>query len=206
MKIREFVEKYNNMATENLKDRFVKDNIKITSYIPFLKKDALANILIDATMYQYKTYTDEDGVVERQKTDIIHINSVVQYIFFCRAVIENYTDLEIETKEFCEEYDLLKSSGLLDKLMVGTEQTAPIIPADEISELRQIISLKQADIVTNFSNPQTYIQNQVTRFAEIAGVTLKPAIDKLVGAIQDMDDKDIEKIGNKIEKVLKKIK
>ena len=33
MKILEFVERYNNMATQQLKDRFFKEKIKITPYV-----------------------------------------------------------------------------------------------------------------------------------------------------------------------------
>lgn len=206
IKVKDFVDGYRKIVTENLKERYIKEKLEIKSYLPFLKKDAIATVLADKTTYQYKTYTKEDRATAQKKTDVIRVNSTAQYLLFCRVVIENYTNLEVETDGFFEEYDLLKQSGLLDKLMVGTEQTAPLIPADEIGELRQLLSLKQSDIMTNFANPQTYIQNQVTRFAELAGVTLKPVLDKIAESIEKMDEKDIEKLGNKIEKVLKRVK
>lgn len=206
MKIKEFCTKYNNYATESLKEDFLRDNLEIKSYLPFLTKDALATVLAERTTYKYEPYTKEDGTIGQKKTDVIRINSTAQYILFCRVIIENYTNLTVETEGFFEEYDLLKQSGLLDKLMVGTEQVAPLIPSDEIGELRQLLSLKQSDIMTNFANPQTYLQNQVSRFAEITGITLKPVLDKIAESIEKMDDKDIEKFGNKIEKVLKRVK
>lgn len=206
IKIKDFVTGYEKIATESLKDRYIKDNLEIKSYLPFLRKDALATVLVERTTYKYEPYTKEDGTIGQKKTDVIRVNSTAQYILFCRVVIENYTNLTVETEGFFEEYDLLKQSGLLDKLMIGTEQLAPIIPTDEIGELRQLLSLKQSDIMTNFANPQTYLQNQVSRFAELAGVTLKPVLDKIAESIEKMDEKDIEKLGNKIEKVLKRVK
>lgn len=206
MTIKDFVTGYEKIATESLKDRYIKDNLEIKSYLPFLRKDALATVLVERTTYKYEPYTKEDGTIGQKKTDVIRVNSTAQYILFCRVVIENYTNLTVETEGFFEEYDLLKQSGLLDKLMIGTEQLAPIIPTDEIGELRQLLSLKQSDIMTNFANPQTYLQNQVSRFAELAGVTLKPVLDKIAESIEKMDEKDIEKLGNKIEKVLKRVK
>lgn len=205
MKIRDFCLQYNNYATESLKEDFLKDNLEIKSYLPFLRKDAIATVLAERTTYKHEPYAKEDGTIGQKKTDVIRVNSTAQYLLFCRVVIENYTNLEVETDGFFEEYDLLKQSGLLDKLMVGNEQTASLIPADEIGELRQLLSLKQSDIMTNFANPQTYIQNQVSRFGQLANVTLTPILNKLADKIEKMDDKDIEKFGNKIEKVLRRV-
>ena len=38
MKILEFVERYNNMATQQLKDRFIKEKVKITPYVQSSRK------------------------------------------------------------------------------------------------------------------------------------------------------------------------
>ena len=41
MKIKEFVEQYNGYATDYLKEDFLKENLKITPYIPFVTKEAI---------------------------------------------------------------------------------------------------------------------------------------------------------------------
>lgn len=204
--IKSFVETYNNYATESLKNDYIKDNLEVKSYLPFLRKDALATVLAERTTYKYEPYTKEDGTVGQKKTDVIRVNSTAQYILFCRVVIENYTNLTVETEGFFEEYDLLKQSGLLDKLMVGTEQVAPLIPADEIGELRSLLDMKQKDILFNQTEVHNYISSQVERFSTLLGVTLKPVLDKIAESIEKMDDKDIEKLGNKIEKALRRVK
>ncbi len=206
MRIKDFVEKYNVISIESLKDDFIKDNIEIVNYIPFIKKDALAEKLINVSTYEYEDYTDESGKANRRKTDNIKINSVIQYLLFCRIIIENYTNLEVETDGFYEEYDALKQSGLLDKLMVGTENRPSLIPMEEIVELRSIIDMKSRDVMTNYVTPQAYISNQVERFGTLLSVALKPVLDKIATSIENMDEKDIEKFGNKIEKALKRVK
>lgn len=52
MRLLEFVERYNNMANQQLKDRFVKETIKITPYVSFIKKDAYAQLIVDKTTFE----------------------------------------------------------------------------------------------------------------------------------------------------------
>ena len=54
MKILEFVERYNNMATQQLKDRFIKEEVKITPYVSIIKKDAYAQLIVDKTTLSRK--------------------------------------------------------------------------------------------------------------------------------------------------------
>lgn len=205
MKIKEFVSEYEK-RTDVLKEQFLKNNLKITPYVPFVKKDALAEKLIDVSTYAFENYTKEDGSIGRRKTDKIRVNSTIQYLLFCRLVIENYTNLIVETEGFFEEYDALKQSGLLDKLMIGTKTEEPLISMDEISELRALVDFKQRDIMTNYATPQAYISNQVERFSTLLSVTLEPVLTKISDTLENMDEKDIEKFGNKFEKMLKRIK
>ena len=205
IKIKKFVEEYNNKSSEH-KDSYLHENLEIVEYIPFIKKDALAQRLVNVSTYRFEDYRKEDGTMGRRRTDKIHVNSIVQYILFCRLVIENYTNLEVETEGFYEEYDLLKQSGLLEKLMIGNESQPSLIPESEIAEFRTIVDMKQRDVLNNYTAPQNYIANQVEHISTVLGVSLRPLLDKLSEKIDQMDTKDIEKIGNKIEKTLKRIK
>ena len=141
-----------------------------------------------------------------RKTDKIQINSITQYILFCRVLIENYTNLEIETKEFVEEYDALKECGLLDKLMVGNENVPPMIPVSEISELRTLIDMKQKDELTNRCEIHNFISGQVTRFGELAGVLLNPVFDKISEQLENISDEDVDNIKEKANDFLEVVK
>lgn len=184
--IKEFVENYNKRP-EQTKENYIKDNLKITRYVPFVKKDALAQKLVNISTYKYEDYVKEDGTISRRKTDTIQVNSTVQYLLFCRLVIENYTNLTVETEGFHEEYDALKECGLLDKLMVSTEARPSLIPIDEITELRAILDMKQKDEIFNKTEVHNYVDSLVERFGDIIDVLAKPIIDKAMEQIGDVD-------------------
>ena len=192
MLIREFVEKYEAITTDRLKEDYIKDNLHIKTYLPFLKKDAIARVLVDRSTYKYENYTNEDGTIGSRKTDEIKVNSVAQYLLFCRVVIENYTDLEVETEGFFEEYDALKQSGLLDKLMVGSENIPPLISMSELSELHTLVDMKQKDEIFNRTEIHNYVTEQIERFSALANVISKPVMDIIAEKLENETGEDNE--------------
>lgn len=186
MTIKEFTEKYNNIATETLKNNFLRDNLHVKKYIPYLMKMTLADNLVNITILD-------------KNTGNINVNSAANYLFFCRIIIEQYTDLKIESNEFHEEYDLLNEAGLLDKIM-------NMIPEKEITEFKMIIDMKKNDIMINRGTPQAFINQQVERFGTLLGVTLKPVLEKISNQLENLDEKDIEKLGKAIERAFKRFK
>ena len=205
MKIKEFCKEYSNRI-DKLKGDYLKENLKITTYLPFIKKDALAQNIVNATTYKFEDYTKEDGTTGRRRTNQIQINSTAQMLLFYRVIIENYTDLEVETEGFYEEYDALNESGVLFELTADFEGHPSLIPAKEISELRGMIDLKQRDTMTNQYEIHSYISNQIERITEVGSVVLKPVLDKLATELENMDDSKIEKLSKALERGLKRIK
>lgn len=193
MKILEFVERYNNMATQQLKDRFIKEKVKITPYVSIIKKDAYAQLIVDKTTFEQEAY-DDNGKTKYRKTDKIRINSVAQYIQFCRAVIELYTDLEIEDESFIKEYDALKSSGLLDILMVGSDKADPLIPMSELSEFKTILTMKQSDTQFNETTTQMFISKQIGRISDLANATLTPLVEVVSKKVDAIPKEDLDKV------------
>lgn len=195
MKILEFVDRYNNMATQQLKDRFIKEEIKITPYVSIIKKDAYAQLIVDKTTFEQESY-DDNGVIKCRKTDKIRINSVAQYVQFCRAVIELYTDLEIDEddKGFIKGYDALKSSGLLDILMVGSDKADPLIHMSELSEFNTILTMKQSDTQFNETTTQAFISKQIGRISDLANATLTPLMDVVSKKLDEIPKEDLYKI------------
>lgn len=190
MKILEFVEKYNNTTSSSLKEQLLS-KIKITTYVSIIKKDAYAQLIVDKTTFEQEAY-DDNGKTKYRKTDKIRINSVAQYIQFCRAVIELYTDLEIEDGSFIKEYDALKSSGLLDILMVGSDKADPLIPMSELSEFKTILTMKQSDTQFNETTTQAFISKQIGRISDLANATLTPLIDVVSKKIDEIPKEDLE--------------
>ena len=200
--VKQFCKEYSNRI-DKLKGDYLKENLKITTYLPFIKKDALAQNIVNATTYKFEDYTKEDGTTGRRRTNQIQVNSTAQMLLFYRVIIENYTDLEVETEGFYEEYDALNESGVLFKLTADFEGHPSLIPAREISELRGMIDLKQRDIMTNQYEIHSYISNQIERITEVGSIVLKPVLDKLATELENMDDSKIEKLSKALEKGIK---
>ena len=192
MKILELVEKYNSYNNSTLKESLLKD-IKITPYVSIIKKDAYAQLIVDRTTFDQEAY-DDNGETKYRKTDKIRVNSVAQYVQFCRAVIELYTDLEIDEddKGFIKGYDALKSSGLLDILMVGSEQRDPLIPMSELSEFKTILSMKQSDVQFNETTAQAFISKQIGRISDLANATLIPLMNAVSKKLDEIPKEDLE--------------
>lgn len=195
MKILEFVERYNNMENQQLKDRFIKEKVKITPYVSIIKKDAYAQLIVNRTMFEQESY-DDNGVTKYRKTDKIRVNSVAQYVQFCRTVIELYTDLEIDEddKGFIKGYDALKSSGLLDILMVGSDKADPLIPMSELSEFKTVLTMKQSDTQFNETTTQAFISKQIERISDLANATLTPLMDVVSKKLDEIPKEDLDKV------------
>lgn len=201
MKLLEFVEKYNNTANNTLKEQLLS-KIKITPYVSIIKKDAYAQLIVDKTTFEQEAY-DDNGVTKYRKTDKIRVNSVAQYVQFCRAVIELYTDLEIDEddKGFIKGYDALKSSGLLDILMVGSDKADPLIPMSELSEFKTILTMKQSDTQFNETTTQAFISKQIGRISDLANATLTPLVEVVSKKLDEIPNEYLE---DKILKFAKK--
>lgn len=194
MRLLDFVEKYNNTANNTLKEQLLS-TIKITPYISIIKKDAYAQLIVDKTTFEQESY-DDNGVTKYRKTDKIRVNSVAQYVQFCRAVIELYTDLEIDEddKGFIKGYDALKSSGLLDILMVGSDKADPLIPMSELSEFKTILTMKQSDTQFNETTTQAFISKQIGRISDLANATLTPLMDVVSKKLDEIPKEDFDKV------------
>ena len=184
--IKIFVNEYRNIATDRLKEDYLKDNLHIKTYLPFLTKVTLADKLAKVTTL------DKD-------TDNVNVKSDANYLLFCRTIVEQYTDLQVETEGFYEEYDLLNESGLIDKIM-------QMIPEKEIGEFKMLCDMKKEDLIFNQSTPKAFINQQVERVSTILGVTLKPVLEKISEQIENISEEDVEKFANKFEKLLKRVK
>lgn len=196
--VKEFVEGYNK-CVDSLKNRYIQEKLSIISYLPVNIKDAIAIVITDRTMFEQEKYTDENGKTKFRKTDNIHVNSFVQYMLFVREVIEKYTNLiHSDEANFMTDYDLLKSSGLLDKLMIGEivngKEIPPLIPISEISEIRTLIDMHKSDIMQNMYEPHAYISRQVERFGTLINTLVEPFMEVVQEKIADIPQEDVQKV------------
>lgn len=179
--IKTFCKEYNNRANDTLKKQYIKDNLEITPYVSFVKKDALISNLLKATMID-------------KKTGNVKVNSSAEYLLMTRILIENYTNLTVETKGFCEEYDELKKSGLFNILLIGDEATAtaPLIPYEEIAEFKHLLSIKRSDVLTNRYEIHSFITEQVDRFKGLCKTTLTPLMNVMSKKLNEIPKEELE--------------
>lgn len=178
MVIKKFVEKYNAIATDRLKEDYLKDNIKITTYVPFVKKVTYATTLAQNTMID-------------KETGNVKVSSESNYLFFVRSIIELYTDLEIENKAFYDEYDLLNESGLLDKIM-------QMIPEKEVTEFKMLCDMKKSDIIQNKYEMHSFISEQVGRISDLLKVVSEPFIQELSKKLDTFSEAELRHLANVI--------
>lgn len=181
--IKKFCEMYNKQATDNLKYKYLKDNLVITPYVPFVTKDALINNLVKTTMID-------------KETGNIHANSSAEYLLLMRILIENYTNLTVETPGFYEEYDELKKSGLFDILLMGTDSADPLIPYAEIAEFKYLLGLKKQDYMTNYYEVHSFINEQVNKIKFL----VEPLVNVINKKVKDIPKEDLDKVVELVKK------
>lgn len=193
MKVKELCRKYSSLNNDALKTNLLK-TVKITPYVPVLRKEALADIIARRTVFEYENYIADDGTTKTRSTGNVKINTFVGYMLFCRVAIEEYTDLEIDKDHFDTDYDALKQSGLLNIFMSGE---SPLIPEDEIAELRTIIEMKKNDLLTTESSIDVFVKRQIDRFKTLGEATLTPLVDVVKEKLDSLsNDKIVEFIKN----------
>lgn len=177
--IKTFCKEYNNRVNDILKKQYIEDNLEIIPYVSFVKKDALISNLLKATMID-------------KETGNVKVNSSAEYLLMTRILIENYTNLTVETEGFFEEYDELKKSGLFNILLVGDDITTPLIPYEEIAEFKHLLSIKRNDVLTNRYEIHSFITEQVDRFKTLGEATLTPLIDIVSKKLDEISKEDLE--------------
>lgn len=185
--IKTFCKEYNNRATDSLKKQYIKDNLEITAYVPFITKDALITNLLKTTMFD-------------KGTGNVKVNSSAEYLLMTRIFIENYTNLTVETEGFFEEYDELKKSGLFNILFIGDDNAAPLIPIEDVTEFKFLLSKKKEDILTNKYEIHSFITEQVERFKALGEATLTPLADVIKDKLDSLSEEDMGEIIKLVKK------
>ena len=198
MKILEFVNGYKEITTDKAKENYFKKNVNIKTYLPILNKITIAERIADVVCFEYEKYITESGEEKSRSTMNVQVNTPVQYLLTCRAIVENYTDLEIEDTSFYKEFDMLQENGIMDKILCT-------IPNDELKNFEAIVNMKREDILYNHGTVKGFISDKVERIAMISSTVLKPAMDKIATELQNMDDDKIMKLSDRFSKVMEKV-
>ena len=97
MLAKEFVEKYKTLNNPDLKQNLIKGIVEKT-YIPILVKNAYATEAVN-------------------KSSAKGSDSIGLYLLYTMSILKLYTNLEVDSKTFNEDYDILQEYGLVDKIV-----------------------------------------------------------------------------------------
>lgn len=189
--IKEFVEKYKSYVNQTMAENYIRDNLYVKQYVPFVEKDTYAQSLAEVSSYKYEI--NDKG--ERERTDILQMNSSFYYLFMTKYIILAYTNLQT-SDEFLDDYDMLRESGLLQVIMSK-------IPEVELKEFKMLCDMKRDDLIANYTNPQAYVGRQIDNFSKVANAVIEPLLNTIVKKIDEFDKNDIDKI---IQFAKKKVK
>lgn len=181
--VKDFCKRYIASKAEETKEVLIK-SVMNPKYVPYEMKLTICEKIIESTYYQ---------TVERNGAKIkkLHINSPAQYMSYCLWLVKQYTNVDIDFKNSLDEFNLLNKYGLLDEFI-------NLIPERELREFRMVLDMVGNDVVQNEYETHAFISNQVERFGELTGVLLKPVIEQLTKTLENMDEKTIEKMVNKL--------
>ena len=190
--VKEFMNSYNALTNEDLKNNFVKSTV-INKYVPYEKKIAICEKIVESTYY---TKTKNTDGVERRR---MHIDSPLNYMLYCLNIINNYTSIEIDFSNALEEFNLINGSECLDLIF-------SYISERELKEFRIILEMVEDDVIKNEYEIHAFIKNQVERFSDVFSIlakTTEPILTEISKKIESMDEKDIKKFNDRIMKLIK---
>lgn len=190
MSVKEFINKYNALENNKLKEDFIKLNI-ISRYIPYENKITTCEKIIESSYYT-KTVNNS---VESKK---IRINSPCKYMLYRLNIINNYTTMKIDFKNSLEEFNLLNKSGLISIVM-------EFISKEELEEFDMVLDMIEKDFIANEYETKAFISGQVERFSELFGLIVAPALERLGDVLKNMDEKTVEGVMAKFNKITEKL-
>lgn len=178
--VKDFCKKYESLKSEQAKETLVK-SVMNGSYVPYEKKITICEKIIENTYY-----TKDANEVKK-----MHINSPAQYMLYCLWLVKEYTYIIIDFSSSLEEFNLLNKTGLLDIIV-------SCISEREIKEFRMILDMVGNDTMQNECEIHSFIRNQVDRFGILFKTIANHIIVELSTAINNMDEKTIDKMVNKL--------
>lgn len=172
MTVKDFITKY-----EKNKDisKYITKN-----YLPYAEKIALCNRIINSTCYENITGDKK----------IFKMNTPSRQMMLMLALIDTYTDIDINYKNVLADFDTLSEKGLLGAIIKE-------IPESEVALCTSLLNMCLDDLMTNTRDLVPWIESKGEAFGMVLNAVLevvmnseelKPIIDSLeIGEILDRE-------------------
>lgn len=178
--VEKFCKKYNETNIEQVKQSLL-ESIMNPHYVPYEMKITICEKIIENSYYK----KNNDGVKK------MHVNSPSKYMLYCLWLVKQYTYIEIDFSKSLEEFNMLNECELLDVIYSN-------VPEKEHREFQMILDMTENDLLQNEYDTHAFISNQVERFGELFGHIVKPALDRISDVLENMDEKTINNMINKL--------
>ena len=158
---------------------YIKSHIIKDKYVPLEEKQTYAQNIIKSSYYKKR----DDG------TEEFYVNSVAKYMLTGLAMIEMYTDIELDNKKgkSLENFNKLNEARILDDVLT-------LIDDKEWAEFVSILDMVEKDMYQNEYEPHGFIMHQVERFGNLVGTALLPFLENLdVAQIEEVVKKYVTK-------------
>ena len=181
--VSDFIEQYNKLTDEGLKNKKIKSIIKRT-YCPILEKKLILDLML--------TKSINEGSVK-------YIDLFVNRINFIAAIISLYTTLlpekdENEISKTYEMYDLLVENDILNKILEN-------IGEKEIAELTSINGVVMDNWYAVNKSTEAYVNNFIETASRKFGAYLGVGLEKMADALGD--EVKMQRATNFLDEILK---
>ena len=180
--VSKFIEEYKNSSD---KDACIERHI-VTDYIPYEKKIAICNNIVNISSYKTVVINDEEK-------KIFNVDSRSRYVLFTLEAIRNYTDIDIEFSngKMIEGFNLLNKESLIDAILSAVSER-------DYSELSTVLNMTIDDLFTNERSITSYIDNKLNALSVLKNSSLN-VIDKILG-----NEAVLSAVINKLDKITPK--
>jgi hypothetical protein len=189
--IKEFCDAYKAkrfMVTKNGVDEkveYLKTELELKEYIPFVDKRELCEKVIDACC------TKENGSIK--------VDSVTRYIIFTISIISKYTALEFNSGEdydSLDEYDMLCEAGLLNPILA--------LIGDEYATCNNILNMMMDDVIANNNTVEAVLGHNLGKVSDALDDLIGAFADKVAEMEFDLNQIDIDKYKGLLDLIPKK--
>lgn len=185
--VKEFVDKYNSLETEEQEDYF--NTIIYRKYAPVLEKKVVLQTLLNKSII-------------KNEYDVDYLDLFLSRINTTIAILLLYTNLDIKKNDQSEEnafddYDLLKENGLFDKI-------CECIGEAEMTELGTVNGLIIDTYLTQKHDPKYFISSNIARVSKIITHAVKSGLEQVANVLKD--NEKLDKVSNRIINIFDKLK
>lgn len=157
------------VATDNLREKYLKENLVVKQYIPITEKIAKAKSIANFGMH------DKDGE--------FRIDSPNMFVLYTLVKIDTWTNLDIDftgdTMSVDMQYDELNKLGLLEKIFA-------MIPEKESAEFDAIYGMVLNDIRENELSTKYVVEKTLTKIGTAFGEVVAPLLEQVAAQMPEL--------------------